>query len=156
MKSSGKRSTSRKGAKAPRGRKGLEESERPLTGAGWTAAATQYFIDLPNDDERLAHIRAVFTITEENYNYQLRQTFIANFHHANGIYCLDHEYDAPRTQFICRLMSELLDLTVAVHSSPNRFLMTNFVSNSWNDTGHFFSNSTLRNFGLHWTKRTKS
>jgi hypothetical protein len=126
MKSSGKRSASRKVAKEPRGRKGLEESERQLTGAGWTAAATQHFIDLPNDDERLAHVRAMFTISEEDYKYQIRQTFIADFHLANGLYCLDQAYDALQAQFICRSMAELLGMTLAAAQQPEKMQYDRF------------------------------
>jgi hypothetical protein len=113
MKNAGKRTSSRKGAKESRGRKGQEESERQLTGAGWTAAATQHFIDLPSDEERLGHVRAMFNISEEDYKYQTRHTFVADFHLANGLYCITHDYDAAQTQFICRSLSELLDITIA-------------------------------------------
>jgi hypothetical protein len=112
MKSSSKRATSRKNVKEPRGRKGQEEIERQLTGAGWTTAATQHFIDLATDEERLAHVRAMFTISEEEYRYQVRKTFIADFHLGNGLYCLDQQYDAPRAQFVCRALTELLELVV--------------------------------------------
>jgi hypothetical protein len=108
---------SRKGVKDPR-KKGQEESEKLLVGAGWTAAATQHFIDLPSDDERLNHTLAMFTITEDQYKYNIRSTYTVDFHFTNGLFCLEQGFDAIRMQFTCKSLSEMLDNVQNVVAQP--------------------------------------
>jgi hypothetical protein len=119
MKGSGMRSTSRKGNTEPKGRKNHEENERQLMGAGWTAAATRHFIDLPTDEERLVHWCAMFSISEEDYKCQGRQIITANVHLPHGLSCVEQKYDADKMQFVCRSMTELLDMIATVAQQPD-------------------------------------
>ncbi|OHS92713.1 hypothetical protein TRFO_40951 [Tritrichomonas foetus] len=117
MKSS--RRSSRKSSKdsRSRSRKALDEQEKLVVGAGWTAAATQHFIDLPTDDERLEHSKAMFSIDQEEYKYNIRATYTADFHFANGLFCLENNFDASQFQFVCRSIGTLFDMTVGAASS---------------------------------------
>lgn len=111
----GRSSSSKKKIKpAPtKGRKG-DDTEKLVVGAGWTAAATQKFFECPNDDERFKHIMAMFSITEDQYKNDVKSTTIADFHYANGLWCLESKFDQPQTQFICRSLDRLL--TSAIQS----------------------------------------
>jgi hypothetical protein len=108
-----KRPSSRKSGKEIRGKKGVDETEKQLIGAGWTQAATQHFIELENDEERLNHIRAMFSINDNDYKYNIRSIYTADFHLGNGIYCLEEQYDAAKTQFVCKALTEMLDTVIA-------------------------------------------
>lgn len=115
MKSGVKRVSSRKQPKDPRqgrGRKGLEESEKQLTGAGWTTAATTHFMELETDEQRLSHTCAMFSISDEDYNYKLRSTYLVDFNFGNGMWCIEQKYDISKTQFVCRSLSQLLESVI--------------------------------------------
>ena len=105
-----------------RSRKGMDEQEKLVVGAGWTTAAIQHFIELQEDDERLDHVKAMFNINPEDYKYKLRYTNIVDFHFANGLFCLEKNYDISQFQFICKSIGSLFDMVVYAASSlnPNR------------------------------------
>ena len=121
MKSSPKRAASRRQSSNLRGsrsRRALEEQEKQLAGAGWTIAATNKFFELQSDAERLAHLCGMFTVTDEEYKYNMRSTYLVDYHWANGLYCGDRKFDTPRTQFVCRQLGSLLETVKTVAAEP--------------------------------------
>lgn len=109
------RSSSRKREKdtGKKGKKGTDENEKLVTGAGWTAAATQHFVDLPTDEERLAHVMQMFNVAENDYKFTEKSTFLVDFNLQNGIICMESQYDASQMQFVCRTLSQMLDMVPA-------------------------------------------
>jgi len=115
-----RRSASKKKVKPPpvKGKKS-DESERVATGAGWTAAATQKFFDCVNDDERLQHVMAMFTITDQQYKYDNKSTILIDFHFSNGLFCIDQKYDLIQTQFVCRTLDKLLQSGIHMYTASD-------------------------------------
>ena len=112
MKSSPKRAASRRQSSNLRGsrsRRALEEAEKQLAGAGWTLAATNRFFEIESDTDRLAHVCGMFSVTDDDYKYTIRSTYLVDFHWANGLYCMEKKFDAPRTQFFCRALQSLFE-----------------------------------------------
>lgn len=115
MKHQDGRSSSKKKVKAvpTKGRKG-DDTEKLVVGAGWTAAATQKFIECADDEERFKHILAMFSITNDQYKNDIKSTTTADFHFSNGLWCLEAKFEQPQMQFICRTLDKLL--TSAIQS----------------------------------------
>lgn len=121
MKSS-KRPSSRKLHKdsRTRSRKGFDESEKLITGAGWTQAATQHFLELEDDEARLKQIRAMLNISDDSYKFLLKSTYQADFSLANGLFCIEQQYNMLQTQFVCRSLTSLFDIAIASYKDdPN-------------------------------------
>jgi hypothetical protein len=110
-----KRPVSKK--KAPvtsiKGKKGVDESEKLLIGNGWTIAATQKLLELTTDVERLQHLLQMFSISEHDYQYDVRSTNQIDFHFANFLFCVDKAFDLPKVQFVCRTLHKLLTQGIA-------------------------------------------
>lgn len=88
--------------------KKLDESERALTGAGWTFAATSKYLELETDTERMEHLYGMFSITAEQYKFDGKSTATIDFHFANSIFCLEQKFDVYQTQFVCRTFDRIL------------------------------------------------
>ncbi|EAY22717.1 hypothetical protein TVAG_476460 [Trichomonas vaginalis G3] len=98
-----------------KGRKG-DDTEKQVVGAGWTTAATQKFIECADDDERMKHILAMFSINDDQYKNDIKSTTTADFHFANGLWCLESKFDLPQTQFICRTLDRLLTSAIQANN----------------------------------------
>lgn len=115
MNKSNKRPASRKLHKdsRTRSRKGFDESEKLITGAGWTQAATQHFLELDNDEARMKQVKAMLNISDDDYKFQLRSTYQADFSLANGFFCIEQQFSMLQTQFVCRSLTSLFEIAVA-------------------------------------------
>jgi hypothetical protein len=104
-----------KGARAPsvKGKKTADESEKLIVGNGWTAAATQKMLECSSTDERLQHLIQMFSISEQDYQYNVASTTSIDFHLANFLYCIEQQFDCPKTQFVCRTMHKMLELAIS-------------------------------------------
>lgn len=119
MDAHGKKSNmSNKKNRAPsaKAKKGIDESEKVVFGAGWTLAATTKFLECTTEDERIQHLYQMFNITDQDYKYDSKATTSIDFHLANGIYCIEKNLDAPKTQFVCRILHKLLEQAIQAAS----------------------------------------
>ena len=113
-----KRSSSKKKGKSTSGSKGkkIDETERAVSGAGWTLAATQKFLDCTNDTERINQLYAMFSITDEQYKFDPRSTATIDFHLSNSLFCEENKFDVQQTQFVCRTLDRLLQHAIALYN----------------------------------------
>lgn len=95
-----------------KGKKGIDEGEKVLTGAGWTLAATTKFLELQSIDEQLHFLFQMFSTTEDNYKTDSQTVFTIDFHFANALYCIEQKFNAIQTQFVCRTLNKLLDTAI--------------------------------------------
>jgi hypothetical protein len=104
-----------KGGRAPsvKGKKGVDESEKQIAGNGWTIAATQRILELTTVEERIQQLLQMFSVSEQDYQYSIRSTVPIDFHLANALFCIAQQFDAPKTQFVCRTLQKLLDIGIA-------------------------------------------
>jgi hypothetical protein len=104
-----------KGARAPsvKGKKTTDESEKLIVGNGWTAAATQKMLECSSIEERIQHLLQMFSISEQDYQYSVVATTSIDFHLANFLYCIEQQFDCPKTQFVCRTMHKMLELAIS-------------------------------------------
>lgn len=105
-----KRASSKKGKTKPTTGKGkkADEAERALTGAGWTTAATTKYLELETDEERFEFLYGMFSITDEQYKYDMKSTVLIDFHMHNALYCQENNFDVLQTQFVCRTFDRIL------------------------------------------------
>ena len=92
-----------------RGRKGFDESEKLVSGNGWTQAATQKYLELDSDDSRLEHVKSMFSVSDDEYKYDFKSTSTVDFHFANALYCQDHGFELLRFQFVCRTLHRMYE-----------------------------------------------
>lgn len=111
-------SKSRRSAKSSRGKR-LDESEKALTGAGWTFAATQKYLELTTEEEKLNHLFAMFTVTPEQYKYNMRTTINIDFHLHNALFCEENKFDVQQTQFVCRTFDRVLQFAIQEYNKLN-------------------------------------
>lgn len=145
---SSSRHSQRKKDKETKGKRKVdEELEKLLVGAGWTLAATEHFMNLNTDEEKLEHVKQMFNVSDEDYSYTERYTFIVDFHLGNGVFCETSHFSTIQTQFVCRSLGKLLDdATAQVHDPELNFdsLRLQLVStlhdlfNEANEDGYIF------------------
>ena len=104
-----KRGSSKKKAKAPvtKGRKG-DDNERLVSGAQWTTAATQKFVECATDEEKIKQLYAMFSTNESQYKNDIKIQGNIDFQFANGLWCIEQNLDILQMQFVCRTMDKLL------------------------------------------------
>jgi hypothetical protein len=115
-----KRGSSKKKVKSPtiKGRKG-DDMERLVSGAQWTTAATQKFIDCQTDDEKIKQLFAMFSTTEVMYKGDIRTQGNIDFQFANGLWCIEQQLDVLQTQFVCRTLDRLLQNAIQRSQAAN-------------------------------------
>ena len=92
--------------------------ERLVSGAGWTQAATQKFLDCETDEDKIKQLYAMFTINDEQYRRDAKAAGTIDFHFANGIWCIEQNFDMLQTQFVCRTMDRLLQNGIQQMNTP--------------------------------------
>lgn len=106
-----------------KGKKGVDESEKLAAGNGWTVAAIQKYLEATTDEERLQQLFAMFSITENDYQYDFKSTATIDFHFGNALYCTEStfpKFDPHKLQFYCRTLNKMLDFgTQKVQEDPN-------------------------------------
>ena len=102
-----------------KGKKGIDEAEKVLTGAGWTLAATQKFLETPSDQEKIAFLLQMFSISEEDYKYDMKSTTTIDFNLANALFCQDKNFNVNQTQFVCRTIYKLLEHAISYVQGEN-------------------------------------
>ncbi|OHT10027.1 hypothetical protein TRFO_20829 [Tritrichomonas foetus] len=92
-----------------KGKKGVDETEKLASGNGWTTAAVQKYLEATTDEERLNQLLAMFSITEQEYQYDFKSTATIDFHFANVLYCTEANFDPHKIQFFCRTLHKMLE-----------------------------------------------
>jgi hypothetical protein len=113
--------TKGKAVRAPsvKGKKAVDESEKLIVGNGWTIAATQKIMEIPSAEDRIQHLLQMFSISEQDYQYNVRATTMIDFHLSNFLYCTEQEFDCAKTQFACRTMHRMLELATQKSQEDN-------------------------------------
>jgi hypothetical protein len=86
---------------------------------GWSAEYTEEFLSLSNDRDRLALVKKIMGIGDEDYNVQETATFIVDFHLANAVFCQEAQFNVVQTRFVCRALSRLLREAVDASADTN-------------------------------------
>ncbi|KAH0786918.1 hypothetical protein GPJ56_009164 [Histomonas meleagridis] len=93
---------------SPRGKRGDDASEKLVAGNGWTLSATQKFLDCKSTEEQIQQLLLMFSIQEEDYQYNEKSTTLIDFQLGNGLYCIEKKFNAEKTQFVCRTFHRML------------------------------------------------
>ncbi|KAK8888492.1 hypothetical protein M9Y10_039571 [Tritrichomonas musculus] len=120
----GKQSSKKKNrSTSSKGKKGVDEGEKLAAGNGWTIAAVQKYLEATTDEERLQQLLAMFSVTEQDYQYDFKSTATINFHFGNALYCTESafpKFDAHKLQFYCRTLHKMLEMGIQkVQEDPN-------------------------------------
>lgn len=116
--SSSKRGSSKRKA-AAKGKKGVDEAEKVLTGAGWTLAATQKFFELQTDQEKIEFLYQMFSISEHDYQFDMKATTTIDFNLANALFCEQQKFNVTQSQFVCRTIYRLLEHAIQYVQGQN-------------------------------------
>jgi hypothetical protein len=86
---------------------------------GWSLATITKFLKLATDEERLAQMFVILSVSEHDYQYDFKVTAAVDFHFANAFHCFDVGYDPRRTLFVCKTLNLLWDESVKSVQSPD-------------------------------------
>jgi hypothetical protein len=106
-------------APSVKGKKAVDESEKLTVGNGWTTAATQKMLETSSSEDRIQHLLQMFSISEPDYQYNVRATTTIDFHFSNFLYCVEQEFDCGKTQFTCRTMNRMLEVAAQKAQEEN-------------------------------------
>jgi hypothetical protein len=73
----------------------------------WTVQNATKFLNCADDEERLALLRAMFNVSDSDYNYNVKLAHHIDFELANGLYCIGAGLGTKETNFVCKCMTSL-------------------------------------------------
>ncbi|OHT00662.1 hypothetical protein TRFO_32638 [Tritrichomonas foetus] len=93
---------------------------------GWSVELMEQFLALTTNKDRLEFVKQIMAINDDDYNFKHTATFLVDFHLGNAAFCLDSNFNAEQSFFVCQSIAILLDDCISTASSSTEEGSINF------------------------------